>query len=164
MSVIDVGANGMIDFAVVAETLLKKPVIRQAGWSADTLAYWLRDGCKCVYCDRDMLASRDVAVMYQHHEHLLPKAKYPQFENSWWNFVLSCQACNSYKHAFDPNFDGIFDTSSSVPSEDVRRSLLARARGHVAEARAKCEATFKEEAALLREALRTIALRMAKGA
>jgi len=47
------------------------------GWSAPTLAIFLRHECKCVYCSCDLLQSRDMAYYWYCMDHLLPKGKYP---------------------------------------------------------------------------------------
>jgi 5-methylcytosine-specific restriction endonuclease McrA len=72
-------------------------------WSDETLAIWLRDGCRCVYCSVDMLQNRQHFVNLQHREHLLPDCHYKMLAKYPENIVLSRASCNSLKATWDPN-------------------------------------------------------------
>jgi 5-methylcytosine-specific restriction endonuclease McrA len=116
-------------------------------WPLQDLTIWLRDGCRCVYCDRDMLHDRDITYCLYNYDHVLPVRKYPALENARWNRVLACRGCNSWKATFDPADSGIPAT------EELRDKLIERARKYVQEQRVPAEALFAKEQELLRATL-----------
>ena len=95
-------------------------------WHATSLAIWLREGCRCAYCGRDMLGDRDFARSYYEHDHVLPVKDYPQFEDAQGYRVLACRACNSLKSIWDPNKQSkgdppiVADDAKEVSPEQLR--------------------------------------------
>jgi hypothetical protein len=127
-------------------------------WADLTLAIWLREGCKCIYCGRDMLQDRDVAYNWQCLEHVLPKGKYPQLANCEDNWVLACNPCNAFKYAWDPNKqsrDGrqIVDDHATSVTPEQRSELIARASRYVRSRRTPLESQFVDEKAAIKAAL-----------
>ena len=64
------------DLILVARRLMQE-YSALSKWGDETLAIWLRDSCRCVYCGVDMLQSRQHISNLQHREHLLPACDYP---------------------------------------------------------------------------------------
>ena len=94
------------DYLAIAEELLcsNDGFLRSnTSWDAYTLAQWLEDGCKCVYCGKEMMESYDTAYRGSCRDHLLPVKTYEELANEPWNRVLSCVTCNGFKGVFDPN-------------------------------------------------------------
>jgi hypothetical protein len=142
-----------MDWGAIAAELMKHPTMKATTWNTFTLAAWLRDGCCCVYCGNDMLASYDVTYYDSALDHLLPLSKYQELDSVLWNRVLSCSTCNSMKAAWDPNFDGIYIAGSIVLEETARRSLLQRARERVQELRRARVELYAAERRLIWEQL-----------
>lgn len=129
-----------------AKKLVKNPTFR-ANWSPLTLEVWLRDGCKCVYCGRDMLESRDITYYFWCAEHLLPVHKHEHLKDAIWNQVLGCRACNQLKQRFDPANDG-------TPADEAHKTIfIERAKAHIEMRKAEVQEHFISEARLLHDAL-----------
>ncbi len=142
-----------MNFSEVAAQLMTSSIMQQTTWDKETLAAWLRDGFRCVYCGYDMLQSYDITYHYSSRDHLLPASLYAELIKSQWNRVLCCKGCNVFKTDWDPNYDGIYVRGSSIIMEETRQQLLIRAKGFVESKRmARCE-LFKSEQALIRSAL-----------
>lgn len=60
-----------------------------------------RMGEYCSYCERRIPSNLAV-------EHILPKDIYPEFRNTWHNFLLACVSCNSAKSITDPSLDKVY--------------------------------------------------------
>lgn len=129
-----------------SEWLSKEPVLK-GNWSKRTLEIWLRDDCRCVYCGRKMLESRDTCYYFWCAEHLLPVKKYPFFKNEIWNQVLACKPCNALKQNFDPAGEGI------PGNEDHRGELIKAASIYIDKRRAEVEELFFQEVKILSGAL-----------
>lgn len=119
-------------------------------WGEADLVIWLRDGCRCVYCGRDMLSDRGIAYCLYHYDHLLPVSnpKYSNLSNAIWNKVLACKACNSWKHTFDAA-----EAGGITPTEDFRDRLIEQARGFIRDRKRDAEALFVKEREILTDAL-----------
>ena len=81
-----------------------------------------RDGAKCVYCDKDIMATYD-SFSASCLDHLKPRKHAGPCDDPW-NRVTSCVVCNNLKGAFDPSPDG-FVTSETFAD------CVARAREYV---------------------------------
>jgi hypothetical protein len=130
----------------MAKQLVKTSTFR-SNWSPAALEIWLRDGCRCVYCDRDMLESRDTTYYFWCAEHVLPVHKYEHLKHAVWNQVLSCHPCNQLKHRFDPAYDG------TLADEANLSTFIERARAHIEKRKVEMEALFVHEAKLLRDSM-----------
>lgn len=106
---------------------------------------WLRDGGRCVYCNRDLLEFRRTAYHDQCKEHVLPARKYKIHD--WWNLVLSCRECNSLKGQYDPNKTG------RPVSELDRDEYILEAKRRVDERRAKLDLRYDVERRAVRDAI-----------
>ena len=84
----------------IAEQMLKDNAFMHR-WAPHTLAVWLRNGCKCAYCDRDLLESRAITYFFSDRDHILPKSKYPSLVSDPNNLVPACAACNTVKGDWD---------------------------------------------------------------
>ncbi len=129
-----------------AQQLINNPAF-WANWSPVVLEIWLRDDCRCVYCGRSMLESRDIAYYFSCKEHVLPVHKYEHLKDAIWNQVLACRPCNQLKLRFDPANDG-------TPADEAHLNIfIERAKAHIEGLRAGLEERFVQEAKLLRDAL-----------
>ena len=75
------------DLILVARRLMQE-YSALSKWGDETLAIWLRDSCRCVYCGVDMLQNRQHISNLQQREHLLPARDYPILANCPENIVL----------------------------------------------------------------------------
>ena len=91
----------MEDYVAIAAELRKQPPLKH--WGEQDLPRWLRDGCKCAYCGRDLLESFETAYYNSAYDHLLPKSTYKALESNDLNLVLCCWPCNKMKATWDAN-------------------------------------------------------------
>jgi len=141
-----------MDHKSVAAKLLRHEVMKQTSWSVETLAIWLRDGCKCVYCDRDMLESYDVAYYAESRDHLLPISRYEELGSTGWNLVLACRTCNGLKGDADPNMSEdplIYTKGTRLITDKEREELLQRATDIIRKKRNDRERLFQKERELI---------------
>jgi hypothetical protein len=138
-----------MDHLSLATEMMQTAVLRQTTWNAATLAFWLRDGCRCVYCERNMLESYDTAYYNSTVDHLLPVSTFPELQNVEWNRVLACRACNGFKGAWDANVPLLYVKGTQTITADDRQVLFERAKGFVADKRRTREELFKQEHALV---------------
>jgi hypothetical protein len=149
-----------MDYLTVAAELRKHPSLKH--WGEHDLPRWLRDKCKCAYCDRDFLRSFETAYYDYTYDHLLPKSEYKELECNELNLVLCCWQCNKRKATWDPNnwsrgatpalqvrvYDG------HVPFDDgMRTKLIKRVRLGFLATDIEDKRRFVDEQRLLREAL-----------
>ena len=87
---------------------------------------FVRDGYKCVYCDKDILESLDTFAA-SHLDHLKPSRAGGNDEDVV-NRVIACAVCNSMKGGFDPSPDGPVTAGTFA-------SAVATARAYIAEKR-----------------------------
>ncbi len=134
----------------IAENLRNNECLKH--WRLLWLVVWLRDGCRCVYCGKDMIECYETTYYTYAHDHLLPKSDYPELESTEWNLVLSCSACNTIKSTFDPNrytSDGSEQTpiyqQGQAPTEPDRAVLLQRARDYIALQKRPYRGRFENE-------------------
>lgn len=140
----------------IAEKLMSEPFMTP-GWSQEDLFLWLRDGCRCVYCDRDMLESYDTLFYQSGYDHLLPQKDYPGLVNCKWNKVLACRPCNTIKHTFDPSrrvANPKLYSADSPPNESERLELIARAKEYIEQMGSQCRANFPKQKSLIVKYLR----------
>ena len=153
--------EGLMDYLAIAENLIHDERMKMTPWDVRTLAIWLRDECKCVYCQRDMLESFDTTYYAWSFEHLLPRSKYPELDHASWNMMLACRACNGLKHEWDPNTPDSntapLYVKGSQPTEEERSVLIERAKTHVSEKRRIREALFPTERKLILQKLQSLA-------
>jgi hypothetical protein len=145
----------------VARKLMQEyPVL--SDWGDETLAIWLRDDCRCVYCGVDMLQGRHHFVNLQQREHLLPACQYPTLAKCPENIVLCCASCNSFKARWDPNKQAvgepqlIADGVRSITNHD-RSQLVWRTRQHLRAAINRSEKSFWEQREVILDAIYKIA-------
>jgi CRISPR/Cas system Type II protein with McrA/HNH and RuvC-like nuclease domain len=81
---------------------------------------------RCVYCDRDLLASIDDYDVWQ-FDHIVPVSQ--EGENKIENLAVACKLCNFAKRDFDPRL--VAGDHASV------EELRAIAKAHVTERRAE---------------------------
>jgi len=146
---------GSPNYLRVAQALIKDEWINKKffDWS---LAVFLRDKLRCVYCGKDMLESYDVTHTGSAMDHLLPISKYPELDSPW-NIVLACRVCNSLKGAWDPNpNDPPLYFQGCLPDGAVRAKLLKRAKDYLQPRRQTLEAKFQGEQEAIRQALRSL--------
>lgn len=141
----------------------ENPALRVEKWHPISLAIWLREGCRCAYCGRDMLSDRDFARHYYEHDHVLPVKNYPQFEHAESYRVLACRACNSLKSTWDPNKDSqgdppILAGDAKEISPEQLRELVNRTKKHLRKTRFTYECAFSSEKAVILDALAAIRL------
>jgi len=91
------------------------------GWAA---THGFNQGFKCIYCDRDFLASYDAFHSFE-LDHIVPQSR--GGENTEENTAACCRTCNSLK-------------SSYLPTGNSRVERIANARNHVNERRLQREA------------------------
>jgi hypothetical protein len=119
-------------------------------WPPEVLAIWLRYGCRCAYCDRDLLESRGIAYCFSDREHVLPKCKYPSLESDLANLVVACAACNTIKGDWDPNKERpLVTVDVQHLTDDQHDELVARSRNHVQTKMAETEHEFKQARELI---------------
>jgi 5-methylcytosine-specific restriction endonuclease McrA len=143
------------DAQSLAKKLKERHAIAEAMfWSEEALEIWLRCDCRCVYCGRDMLASRDIAYQFSSTaEHLLPKSKNRGLEAERSNLVLSCRPCNHLKGTWDPNLDGESIYADGQLREEQRQELIQRVKAYLNPLRKKNEDHFVQEKNAILEAL-----------
>jgi hypothetical protein len=148
-----------MDCLAISTELRKQPPLKH--WGEHDLPRWLRDGCKCVYCDRDLLESYETAYYDSAYDHLLPKSAYKELESHDLNLVLCCWPCNKMKASWDANKwsregkpqDAVYDISKPF-DELMRTTLIERVRVGISYTNGPYKTRFVEEQRLLREALR----------
>jgi hypothetical protein len=138
---------------VVARELMGNEFMK-SGWSQQTLAFWLRHDCKCIYCDSDLSHSRDVAYYGYCAEHILPKSKYPELASAEWNTALACSSCNRLKARWDPNKLGEIVYTGDALNQEQIDVLLRRARERIKAQRKELEMRFEQEQSAIRNAIR----------
>jgi HNH endonuclease len=147
-----------MDHTSLAAELIKNPVLKTS-WSRETLAVWLRDQCKCVYCGKYALESYDMAYHGASVDHLLPRSDYRELENTEWNQVLACRACNCIKRDWDPNKndDGtlVYVSGRETISDEQRSGLIRRAREYIQKTRAIRQKHFESERDLILNSVST---------
>lgn len=146
-----------MDHESLAKQLLSDEAMKRTSWFVDTLAMWLRDGCKCFYCRRDMLESYDVAYYAGSRDHLLPVSQYEELGSTGWNLVLACRTCNGLKGDWDPNVrpDGslIYARGTRSITDQERAELVQRSMGFIKRKRNDRELLFQKERELIRGSL-----------
>jgi hypothetical protein len=146
-----------MDYQQVAESVMQEACMRP-DWGVRDLAIWLRDGCRCVYCGKDMLESYDAVFYGGSLDHLLPKGEYREIEDVDWNRVLSCRACNTIKNIFDPNKTGdLYLKGTKSISDSARYALIDRVKAFIDEKRLPKD-RFHQQRDLILKALRTSGL------
>jgi hypothetical protein len=138
----------------IARTLMQETFMTP-GWSEDSLVVWLRDGCRCVYCYKDMLQSYDVLFYDSAFDHLLPRKVYPSLEERDWNRVLACRACNTIKHAYDPSLGQASESVLLVspPAEVTRAEWIDNAKAFIEQQRSPYRENFYKQRAFVVRAL-----------
>ncbi len=116
-------------------------------WPLRTLEIWLRDECKCVYCERNMIENREITYFCSSLDHLLPVHKYEPLKDEAWNQVLACRNCNGLKGKFDPAKDGI------PTDKEHRLELIEHTKGYIAKRKEHWEAVFAREKQKIQDAL-----------
>lgn len=86
---------------------------------------FVRDGHKCVYCDRDILESLDSFVA-SHLDHLKPR--HAGGTDDVINSVTACAVCNSMKGGFDPSPEGPVTQVTFDAAVKAARSYIAEKR------------------------------------
>lgn len=110
----------------IAKTLINNyPCLREARWAIPTLAVYVRDGGKCVYCGFNLLTSQWVLHGCAKRDHLLPKREYPQLEHELSNWVLCCCCCNEAKGTWNPNAVVNIYKGEAQLSDEQRNALVA---------------------------------------
>lgn len=79
-----------------------------------------RAGYKCEYCDKDMLASLDDYISWQ-HDHIIPRNA--GGEDTLENLALSCQPCNQTKATWNPEDVAGRDASREELIQAVRQYM-----------------------------------------
>jgi len=146
-----------MEYAQLAEELKKDECVKH--WGSQDLRIWLRDQCKCAYCDEDLLATFERAYYGYNYDHLLPKSAYKELESNELNLVLSCCTCNKIKATCDPNHwdhkgtrqEPLYDGKIFDPN--IRSELIQRVRRDVTDYKAPYKARFAAEQSLLRKAV-----------
>ena len=90
---------------------------------------YIKDGYRCVYCGRDMLADFDTWWSMQ-VDHVIPESK--DGDDSITYRVTSCTVCNKIKLAFVP--EGY--------AEMEQEKLLEKIRSYILEKRAEFQSGF----------------------
>jgi hypothetical protein len=141
-----------IDYAAIAKELMKQPLFSDRGasaigWSEQNLARWLRDECRCVYCEKPMLESFITMQFDAQCDHLLPKVIYGELADEPSNLVLACTVCNKVKGSWDPNLtDPVYLKGSSTPLEpDQRKELIRRVKEVNRKYEESLKGTFEEQ-------------------
>ncbi|MGL4500396.1 MAG: retron system putative HNH endonuclease, partial [Planktothrix sp.] len=110
-----------------------------------------RLGSYCSYCETKLTySSLDV-------EHLLPKKEYPERENEWNNFLLSCKVCNSIKsHSMQKEWKsekgGTLPNPETLlnyyywPDSDNTWSIFEYREGGIVEVNSRLNETQKQKA------------------
>jgi hypothetical protein len=113
-------------------------------WYDQTLAIWIRDGFKCVYCEEPMLQSSLVMDHASNLDHIVPRQPHLVIDDPW-NLVLACRRCNNLKRSWNPaEHLGILE-----PNEKDRDELLTTAKIRVAEKREEREDRFRKQKPIL---------------
>jgi len=150
-----------MDYQHIANDLVQKEFMKQ--WDPLTLAIWLRDGCRCAYCGKDMLECRETAVFNSTIDHLLPVTLYPELEHVRWNRLLACYACSARKREWDantaPGYPTVYVRGSCTLADPDRYELVARARSYLVTKKLPEKAQFEKERDLIVRALRTLGMR-----
>ena len=154
-------AGEHMDYLHIAEDLVHKEFMKH--WDPRTLAIWLRDGCRCAYCGKDMLSCRDTVSFGSSIDHLLPIVTYPELEHVAWNCLLACSACHARKQDWDPNScDGcspVYTRGSRALADPDRYELVTRARSYLTTQKLPEKANFEKERDLILRTLRTLGMR-----
>jgi 5-methylcytosine-specific restriction endonuclease McrA len=87
---------------------------------------FVRDGYKCVYCDRDILESFD-SFAASHLDHLKPQ-KAGGVGDDVHNCVTACAVCNSIKGSHDPSPDGPVTADSFATVVEAARKYISEKR------------------------------------
>lgn len=141
---------------IVARELMNSEFMK-GEWYEGTLASWLRQGCKCAYCDCNLLSSRDAAYFGWCNEHILPKSQYPALADSEWNTVLACRPCNQLKARWDPNGEesGERVYTTGALTQEQAATLIGRVRTRIQDRRKVIELRFQQQRSAIENALRT---------
>jgi hypothetical protein len=86
---------------------------------------FVRDGYRCVYCDKDILDSLDTFAASR-LDHLKPSCNGGTDETI--NCVTSCAVCNSMKGGFDPSPDGPVTSESFETVVNAARAYITEKR------------------------------------
>jgi hypothetical protein len=113
-------------------------LLAEYGWSPETLDIWLRAGCKCEVCHRDLLASVDDYFYGAEIDHLHPVSR--NGADDGWNRALLCRMCNRLKRNTE-----VCDPTLGLPREDV----VERARALIMAIRDKRQAQLEAARLLL---------------
>jgi hypothetical protein len=134
------------------------------GWSAATLSIWLRDSCRCVYCDQNMLESRLITYHASCLDHLLPKSIYTEIPvEADWNLVLACQQCNILKGRWDPNTEGERLYFAGILGTQDRRKMIERVKLRIRQSLADLQKIFEEQKKRINEVVSSVKAQSASG-
>ncbi len=147
-----------MEYVAIAAELRKQPSLQH--WGDRDLPRWLRDKCKCSYCDRDLLESFETAYYDTTYDHLLPKSAYKELESHDLNLVLCCWPCNKMKSTWDANRwsrtgvpeSPVYDGKAPF-DEEMRSKLIRRVREGLEVTNRDDKRRFVYEQRLLREAV-----------
>ena len=96
---------------------------------------YIRDGFRCVYCGRFLLADFDSWASL-HTDHLAAKSQ--GGTDTAENLVTSCPTCNNLKSSFTPSLE---------LTPQTRGEYLQQIRGHIAKRRAEWMEEFLKNVA-----------------
>jgi HNH endonuclease len=99
----------------------------KAGWNANALQAFIRDGGCCVYCGKHLLNTWEAAKTAT-IDHLLPRCNHPERGWNVDNLVPACAECNHIKLNYDP-FEG--EGKALVITEGVRLHLIRKAKEEI---------------------------------
>ena len=138
-----------MDFEEVARKLIRREAVLQTTWTTSSIARWMRDDFKCVYCGKYMLETYGVAYYGSATDHLLPSSSYYELRTTDWNLVLACTVCNAFKGNWDPNDPVLYIRGSLVITPEDRQVLVDRAKTYVMKKRQAREEQFETTAAAI---------------
>lgn len=149
------------DYLEIAEGLKKNNCLNH--WGLIDLQRWLNSGCRCTYCDKDLLECYEAAYYDYSYDHLLPKSEYRELENEELNLVLCCWRCNKMKSTWDANTwsrsgvpqDRVYDRTKPFDF-DMRSKLIKRVKEGLQETDRNYKARFLDEQRLLRKAVQDL--------
>lgn len=115
-------------------------LVAEHRWSEDTLKVWWRAGCRCEYCNADLIASSDVYFRGAHIDHIVPGNG-----NHLDNLALACVSCNLLKRATHQN--------SGASGATDRGALIVAAKRIIQERRKAADDRLASAMPLLRALL-----------
>lgn len=161
----------VVSYREVANGLAANTALRE--WGIRDLEIWLRDGCSCVYCNKDMLQCYEISRLEYEYDHLLPRCQYPELDVTWddhewktdaeWktrNIVLACRTCNRIKLQHDVNtwnFEGVKQTpiyqKGQILTYEEWRELIKRVKNFIQKKKQANSERFARERELILGAL-----------